>query len=133
MLLYHFLINSVGIFPVGQWEMSRQHICCRDISYCPTGNVPTIFYLSGYFLLPNRKYPDNLFWCRDISCYAILSGYFRLAQCRDISYWVCRDKYVPPSKIWSKTIFKTEFHTKSVCNCNAMHFLLFTLATKRPV
>jgi hypothetical protein len=37
--------------------------------------------LSGYFLLTNGKYPDNfclLFCCRDISCWAILSGYFLL-------------------------------------------------------
>jgi hypothetical protein len=53
--------------------------------------------VSEYFLLPNRKYPDSLFLCRDISCWAILSEYFLLAQCRDISYWVCRDKYVPPN------------------------------------
>jgi MFS family permease len=25
-----------------QQEMSRQHFICRDISYCPTGNIPTL-------------------------------------------------------------------------------------------
>jgi hypothetical protein len=43
--------KAVGIFPVGQQEifrhnfgqqeMFRQHIICRNISYCPTGNIPT--------------------------------------------------------------------------------------------
>jgi hypothetical protein len=48
---------------------------CRDISCCPTGNIPTMFYLSGHFPLPNRKCPDSqkvsehfLMGCRDISC-----------------------------------------------------------------
>jgi hypothetical protein len=50
-------------------------IGCRDISCCPTGNIPTMFYLSGHFPLPNRKCPDTqkvsehfLLGCRDISC-----------------------------------------------------------------
>jgi hypothetical protein len=48
---------------------------CRDISCCPTGNIPTMFYLSGHFPLTNRKCSDTqkvsehfLLGCRDISC-----------------------------------------------------------------
>jgi hypothetical protein len=62
--------------------------------------------LSGYFLLGNRKYPDNVFYCRDISCWPKLCrdisccptgniptaffcvGIFPVGQfCRDISFW----------------------------------------------
>jgi hypothetical protein len=81
---------AVGTFPIAQHEMSRQ---CFLLS----GHFLLSKIVSGYFLLPNRKYHDSLFLCRNISCCAILSGYFLLAQCRDISYWVCRDKYVPPN------------------------------------
>jgi hypothetical protein len=86
--------------------MSRQQICCRNISYCPKGNIPTMFFAVGTFPVgqncvgtfpvAQQEISRQLFLCRDISCWAILSGYFLLAQCRDISYWVCRDKYVPP-------------------------------------
>jgi hypothetical protein len=39
--------------------MSRQYFICRDISCCPTGNIPTAFFGVGIF-------PVGQF-CRDIS------------------------------------------------------------------
>jgi hypothetical protein len=88
--------KAVGIFPVGQQEifrhnfgqqeMSRQQKHCRDISCWAIGNVPTAYYLSEHFLLPNRKYPDRRY-CRALlqgGVIAVIGGHYSWALLRDV-------------------------------------------------
>jgi hypothetical protein len=99
------LLDSLDIFfsRLNEW---------KNFQSCYTHFL--LSWLSGYFLLPNRKYPENVLsvgtfpiaqqemsrHAKSVGTFPVgLSGYFLLPnrkypdtqKCRDISYWSCRD------------------------------------------
>jgi hypothetical protein len=104
--MWHVFLTAVYVLKVHCYTLLYLLQLCRDISCWAIGNVPTDNMLSEHFLLRNRKYPDNVFCCRDISCWPKMCrnisccpagniptaffcvGIFPVGQlCRDISFW----------------------------------------------